>query len=141
DTHGNISSYRRGPDGWVYATHGFNNTSKVTARDGSTVEMNSGNTFRFRPDGLRVEINTRGQVNPFGLAWDARGNLYSADCHSSPIYQLIRGATYPQFGKPADPLGFGPAMCDHAHGSTGIAGIVYLDGGIWGPEWDHHMFV
>jgi hypothetical protein len=32
-------------------------------------------------------------------------------------------------------------MCQHTHGSTGICGIVYIDGGVWGPEWDDHTFV
>lgn len=141
DTHGMCSSYRLGLDGWVYATHGFNNTSTFKAKDGSTLELHSGNVFRFRPDGSRVEPWTHGQVNPFGLCWDKYGNLYSADCHSSPIYQLIRGAYYPSFGKPHDGLGFAPVMCQHSHGSTGICGIVYIDGCVWGPEWDDHTFV
>ncbi len=141
DTHGMCSSFRLGLDGWVYATHGFNNTSKFKAKDGSTLDLHSGNVFRFKPDGSRVELWTQGQVNPFGLCWDRFGNLYSADCHSSPIYQLIRGACYPSFGKPHDGLGFAPVMCEHSHGSTGICGIVYIDGGVWGPEWDDHTFV
>lgn len=141
DTHGMCSSFRLGLDGWVYATHGFNNTSHFKAKDGSTLDLHSGNVFRFKPDGSRVESWTHGQVNPFGLAWDRYGNLYSADCHSSPIYQLIRGACYPSFGKPHDGLGFAPVMCEHSHGSTGICGIVYIDGGVWGPEWDDHTFV
>ncbi|WP_395732328.1 PVC-type heme-binding CxxCH protein [Prosthecobacter sp.] len=141
DTHGMCSSFRMGLDGWVYATHGFNNTSHIKAKDGSSLDLHSGNVFRFRPDGSRVEIWTHGQVNPFGLCWDRFGNLYSADCHSSPIYQLIRGACYPSFGKPDDGLGFAPVMCQHSHGSTGICGIVYIDGGVWGPEWDDHMLV
>jgi putative heme-binding domain-containing protein len=141
DTHGMISSLRLGPDGWIYATHGFNNTSVVRARDGSTLEMHSGNVFRFRPDGSRVKIWSHGQVNPFGLAFDRRGNLYSADCHSAPVYQLLHGAFYPSFGKPHDGLGFAPAMIEHTHGSTGIAGIVYLDRGVWGPEWDDHVLI
>ncbi|WP_146851161.1 PVC-type heme-binding CxxCH protein [Brevifollis gellanilyticus] len=141
DTHGMCSSFRLGLDGWVYATHGFNNTSKFKAKDGSSLELHSGNVFRFKPDGSTVERWTHGQVNPFGLCWDRYGNLYSADCHSSPIYQLIRGAHYPSFGKPHDGLGFAPVMCEHTHGSTGICGIVYLDGGVWGAEWDDHMLV
>ncbi|HSI63850.1 MAG TPA: PVC-type heme-binding CxxCH protein, partial [Candidatus Saccharimonadia bacterium] len=141
DTHGMISSLRLGLDGWVYATHGFNNTSHVKAKDGSTLDVHSGNTFRFKPDGSRVELWTSGQVNPFGLCWDSMGNLYSADCHSSPIYQLIRGAYYPSFGKPHDGLGFAPVMCEHSHGSTGISGVVYIDGGVWGTEWDDHTFL
>ncbi|MDI1312766.1 PVC-type heme-binding CxxCH protein [Prosthecobacter sp.] len=141
DTHGMCSSFRLGLDGWVYATHGFNNTSHFKAKDGSTLDLHSGNVFRFKPDGSRIEQWTSGQVNPFGLCWDRFGNLYSADCHSSPIYQLIRGACYPSFGKPDDGLGFAPVMCQHSHGSTGICGIVYLDGGVWGPEWDDHTLV
>ena len=70
--------------------------------------MNSGNTYRMRVDGSHVEQYTWGQVNPFGLAFDPLGNLYSADCHTSPIYQLLRGAYYPSFGKADDGLGFAP---------------------------------
>lgn len=141
DTHGMCSSFRMGPDGWVYATHGFNNTSTLRAKDGSEITMQSGNVFRFRPDGSRVELWTGGQVNPFGLTFDRRGNLYSADCHSSPIYQLIHGATYPHFGKTAPGLGFGPPMIQHTHGSTGICGIVYLDRNRWGRSWNDHVLI
>jgi putative heme-binding domain-containing protein len=141
DTHGMCSSFRLGADGWVYATHGFNNTSVIRAKDGSEIELHSGNVFRFRPDGSRVEVWSRGQVNPFGLAFDRRGNLYSADCHSAPIYQLIGGAVYPSFGKPHDGLGFGPTMIEHSHGSTGIAGIVFLDRRTWGQAWDDHILI
>jgi len=141
DTHGMCSSFRLGPDGWVYATHGFNNTSHLKAKDGSEIVLHSGNVFRFRPDGTRVEVWSRGQVNPFGLTFDRRGNLYSADCHSAPVYQLLRGAHYPSFGKPHDGLGFAPAMIEHTHGSTGIAGIVYVDRGIWGKGWDDHVLI
>jgi len=125
DTHGMLSSFTRGFDGWLYATHGFNNITTLKGKDGHAITMNSGNTFRMRLDGSRVEQNTWGQVNPFGLALDPLGNLYSADCHSSPIYQLLRGAHYPSFGKPHDGLGFGPTMLTHSHGSTAIGGIIY----------------
>ncbi|MAS94676.1 MAG: hypothetical protein CMO55_15870 [Verrucomicrobiales bacterium] len=141
DTHGMCSSFRMGPDGWVYATHGFNNTSHFIAKDGSTLDLNSGNVFRFRPDASKVEIWSWGQVNPFGLAFDRRGFLYSADCHSAPIYQLLRGAYYPSFKKPHDGLGFAPEMLEHSHGSTGIAGIVYLEDDVWGKEWNDHILI
>ncbi|MFM7101374.1 MAG: c-type cytochrome, partial [Verrucomicrobiota bacterium] len=135
DTHGNQASLRRGFDGWLYATHGFNNDSHVTARDGSHVDLNSGNTYRIRLDGSRIEHHTHGQVNPFGLAWDARGNLYSSDCHSAPIYQLLAGGWYPSFGKPHDGLGFAPVMLEHAHGSTAIDGAVYYEDDLWPAEY------
>ena len=125
DTHGMTSAFTRGFDGWIYACHGFSNDSTVTASDGSSVTMNSGNTYRFKDNGSHVEAFTRGQVNPFGLCFDPLGNLYSADCHSQPIYQLLRGGYYPSFGKPHDGLGFAPEMFSNYADSTAIAGVVY----------------
>ncbi|MFK8110834.1 MAG: PVC-type heme-binding CxxCH protein [Rubripirellula sp.] len=126
DTHGMVNSLRDGGDGWIYACHGFNNQSRVAGKDGHLVSMDSGNTFRFRADGSRVEHFTRGQVNPFGMTTDDWGYLYSADCHSKPITQLIHGACYPSFGKPHDGLGFLPPMMDHLHGSTAICGLQFF---------------
>ncbi len=141
DTHGMNASFRRGYDGWIYITHGFNNNSTVKGRDGSEIKLNSGNTFRIRPDGSRVEPHTWGQVNPFGLTFDALGNLYSADCHSSPVYQLLRGAYYPSFGKPDDGLGFAPVLMQHSHNSTAIGGIAYYDDDQWPAEFRDNIFV
>jgi putative heme-binding domain-containing protein len=125
DTHGMTNAFTWGFDGWVYACHGYTNTSHVQGSDQRMITMNSGNTYRLRADGSHAEYFTHGQVNPFGLAFDPLGNLYSCDCHSRPVYQLLRGAWYPSFGKPDDGLGFGPEMVSHDHGSTGIAGISF----------------
>jgi len=125
DTHGMTNAFTWGFDGWIYACHGYSNDSKVQGSDHRPITMNSGNTYRMRADGSHAEYVTHGQVNPFGLAFDPLGNLYSCDCHSRPVYQLLRGACYPSFGKPDDGVGFGPDMVTHDHGSTGIAGISY----------------
>jgi putative heme-binding domain-containing protein len=141
DTHGNQASFRRGFDGWLYATHGFNNQSRVQGRDGHQVEMHSGNTYRMRLDGSRLEHHTWGQVNPFGASWDPWGNLYTSDCHSAPIYQLIPGGYYPSFGKPHDGLGFAPTLMDHAHGSTAIDGLTFLADGLWGDTFEDNIVI
>lgn len=125
DTHGTVNSLRMGEDNWVYACHGFNNQSTVQGKDGHSISMTSGNVFRFKPDGSRVELFTQGQVNPFGMAQDKWGFWYAADCHSKPISQLIRGGCYPSFGRPDDGLGFVPPMMDHLHGSTAISGLAH----------------
>jgi len=127
DTHGLTGAFRRGFDGWLYADHGYNNDTTLIASDGSTIKMNSGNCYRFKIDGSHVEQFSWGQVNPFGLMFDSLGDLWSADCHSSPVYVLLRGAYYPSFGKPHDGLGFAPDICTHSHGSTAIAGMVYYE--------------
>jgi putative heme-binding domain-containing protein len=140
DTHGMNSSFTRGFDGRIYATHGYNNNTDVRGRDGNEVKMNSGNTYRFTLDGARIEQNSWGQVNPFGLCFDALGNLYSADCHSEPVYQLLHGGYYPSFGKPNDGLGFAPSMIFHGHGSTAISGIVYYEDNLWPEEYRDNIF-
>ncbi len=141
DTHGMNNNFVRGMDGWIYACHGFANDSRVKGRDGHEVHMNSGNVYRFRPDGSRIELFTRGQVNPFGLAFDTFGNLFSTDCHTLPAYQLIRGTYYDSFGKPHDGLGYGPSMMSHAHGSTGLAGIVYYAADHFPSEYRDTLFI
>jgi putative heme-binding domain-containing protein len=127
DTHGMVNGFVLGFDGWVYACHGYANDSVVKGKDGSEIRMNSGNTFRFKPDGSRVEMVCRGQVNPFGQCLDPLGNLYTACCHSKPITQLLRGAVYTSFAKPHDGLGFGPDMVHEYRGSTALCGLVYYD--------------
>ncbi|MBV6641930.1 MAG: c-type cytochrome [Cyclobacteriaceae bacterium] len=129
DTHGMINNFFRGLDGWIHADHGFSNVSKVVGTDNKEpLVMQSGNTFRFHPDGTGVEFTTTGRVNPFGYAMDEYGYMYSVDCHSSPIYQLIRGADYPHFGKQPTGIGFGPYMMRHEYGSTALAGLEYYAG-------------
>jgi putative heme-binding domain-containing protein len=140
DTHGMINALRRGDDGWIYACHGFNNQSTVEGKDGHKITLISGNTFRFRPDGSRVEIVSLGQVNPFGMDSDERGQYYTADCHSKPITQVIPGACYPSFGRPHDGLGFAHSMMEHLHGSTAICGLVFYQDKQF-PEVFHDSFI
>lgn len=140
DTHGLNNSFRRGYDGWLYACHGFNNRTTVAGRDGHEIKMNSGNTYRMRLDGSRIEHYTWGQVNPFGMVIDALGNIFTADCHSKPIYQLLRGAYYPSFGRPHDGLGFVPPMMEHGHGSTAIGGISVYDAPNFPPAYRGNIF-
>ncbi|GAB3266145.1 hypothetical protein GCM10027347_33940 [Larkinella harenae] len=140
DTHGMVNNLVRGFDGWVYACHGFTNTSSIAGADGDSITMVSGNTFRFRPDGSRVEQTTFGRVNPFGYAYDEMGYLYSVDCHSKPIYQLIPGGEYPHFGRKAPLIGFAPEMMSYELGSTAIAGLVYYTGLQFPEEYRHSFF-
>jgi putative heme-binding domain-containing protein len=128
DTHGMINNFMRGLDGWIHASHGFRNTSHIAGADGDSIHMTSGNTFRFKIDGSRVEQTTYGRVNPFGYAVDDLGYIYSADCHSMPIYQIINQGDYPHFGKKAPGLGFGPQMMDYQIGSTALSGLEYYNG-------------
>ncbi len=141
DTHGMTNSFTLLPDGWVYACHGYANASTVRGTDGSEIKMQSGNTYRFRPDGSHVEHWTFGQVNPFGMTVDPWLNLYTADCHTKPITQLIRGAYYDSFGKPHDGLGYAPHVTHHDHGSTALCGLAWYDADQFPAEYKGTMFL
>ncbi|MEL6107115.1 MAG: PVC-type heme-binding CxxCH protein [Planctomycetota bacterium] len=140
DTHGMCNAFTRGYDGWLYACHGFNNQSTVSGRDGHSVTMHSGNTFRIRLDGSRIEHFTHGQVNPFGMAFDPHGDVFSADCHTKPITLLIPGGYHESFGAPHDGLGFTPPMMQHLHGSTAIGGLALYHGDQFPPVYRGNAF-
>jgi putative heme-binding domain-containing protein len=141
DTHGMTGEFMWGFDGWIYCCHGFANASNVRSKGETKINMQSGNTYRIKPDGSKIEQFTWGQVNPFGLAFDPLGNLYSTDCHTRPLYQLLKGAYYPSFGKPHDGLGFGPEMINHDHGSTALCGIAYYAADHYPKEFHDNLFI
>ncbi|MEQ9098114.1 MAG: c-type cytochrome [Imperialibacter sp.] len=140
DTHGMINNFFRAPDGWIHSSHGFRNASKVSGADHDSISMTSGNTFRFRLDGSRVEQTTFGRVNPFGFAVDDFGYVYSADCHTMPIYQIISQGDYPHFGKKAPGLGFGPQMMNYQIGSTALSGLDYYNGEAFPEEYRNSFY-
>ncbi|MHC5539358.1 DUF7133 domain-containing protein, partial [Singulisphaera rosea] len=141
DTHGLNNAFRRGFDGWLYANHGWANVSSVAGRDGNRVELITGNTYRMRLDGSRIEHYTWGQVNPFGMAFDPSGDLFNADCHTRPIMLLLRNGYYDSFGRPHNGLGYVPGVMEHTHGSTAIAGTTYYTGENFPPDYRGNMFV
>ncbi len=140
DTHGGMSSFLHWIDGWIYGTHGFRNRSEIRDKAGRLTVLDSGNTYRFRPDGSAFEIYSHGQTNPFGLTVDPVGNFYTADSHSKPVYMLFRDAFYEGIGKQHDGLGFAPRITDDDHGSTAIAGIAYYAADKFPEEFRGNLF-
>ena len=148
DTHGMTGEFQQGFDGWIYACHGFSNTSNVRAAHavsgskGEAITMTSGNTYRIKPDGSRIEQHTWGQVNPFGLAFDPYGNLYSGDCHSQPLTMLLRHGWYQSFSRPHDGLGFAPHMNTFGtQHSTALCGVAYYAADQYPEEYRGRLFL
>ncbi len=140
DTHGMCNSFTRGYDGWLYATHGFNNHTELSGKDGHTITMKSGNVFRMRWDGSRVEHFSHGLVNPFGMTFDDAGDLFVADCHTKPISLMLREGYYQSFGKPDDGLGYVPDVMEHLHNSTAISGLAINENCGFPEEYHRNTF-
>jgi putative heme-binding domain-containing protein len=140
DTHGMVNNLFRGLDGWIHASHGFSNVSTVAGKDGDSIQMTSGNTFRFTLDGERAEKTSDGRINPFGSDLDKWGYHYSADCHTLPIYQIIRNGNYTQWGKMEPNMGHAPTMMDYGLNSTALSGLVYYTDNQFPAEYQNSFY-
>ena len=137
DTRGMCNSFTLMPDGWVYACHGQGNTSRVKGNDGNEVELKAGCTFRFRPDGSRIEVYAHGPVNPFGMTVDPWLNLYTVD---RQIAQLIRGAYYENLDGLNDGLGFAPNVSQFQLEDSSFCGLAWYEADHFPREYRGSMF-
>ncbi|MEO2012759.1 MAG: c-type cytochrome, partial [Fuerstiella sp.] len=112
----------------------------VAGADGHEITMQSGNIFRMRLDGSRIEHFTHGLVNPFGMCQTPSGDLLVADCHTKPISLLIPDGYYNSFGKPHDGLGYVPNVMNHLHGSTAIGGIAQYNSTVFPAVYHGNTF-
>ena len=77
DTHAVLNNLRWGLDGWVYATHGYSSSTKVTSGDGKRDfgAIGSG-VIRFRADGSAIEMVSAKSGNCWGLDMTSDGELF-----------------------------------------------------------------
>ena len=138
-----VNSFTLMPDGWVYACHGFSNDDTVEGQGRPRGHDAVGQHVPLPArTAARIEVFTRGQVNPFGMAVDPWFNLYTADCHSKPITQLIRGAYYESFGKPHDGLGFAPhVIAPRPRLAPALCGLAWYDADQFPKEYQGTMFL
>ncbi len=76
DRHSVINNFRWGLDGWIYATHGYSSSRKVTSGDGSKDfgAIGSG-IVRFKPDGSAIEMVSAKSGNCWGVDMSSDGEL------------------------------------------------------------------
>ncbi|MCW1924190.1 ThuA domain-containing protein [Luteolibacter arcticus] len=77
DTHSVLNNLRWGLDGWVYATHGYSSSTKVTSGDGKTDFGGIGSgIIRFKPDGSKIEMVSAKSGNCWGVDITADGEMF-----------------------------------------------------------------
>lgn len=126
DTHETLNTFRWGPDGWLYGTHGVFTHSKV-GKPGAKPEdrqvINAG-VWRYHPTKHIFEVFASGGSNPWGIDFNDYGHAFTTQCVIPHLTYSFQGGRYfRQGGKHENPYTFGDitTIADHVHwkGSSG----------------------
>jgi putative membrane-bound dehydrogenase-like protein len=163
DTHETLNSFIWGPDGWLYGCHGVFTHSRVGkpgAPSAQRVPINAG-IWRYHPSRHVFEVFAYGTSNPWGIDFDARGQMIITACVIPHLYHMIQGGRYErQAGQHFNPYTYDDikTIADHRHylganphggnGRSDSAGgghahsgaMIYL-GGAWPAEYDGSLFM
>jgi putative membrane-bound dehydrogenase-like protein len=141
--HNFANGLRLGPDGWLYGRHGILGSSEVgpPQRAGYSpnqvrppggygfappVAVSTAPTktrlhcgvWRYHPVTHRVEMVCEGTTNPWGMDWDAHGNLFFINTVIGHLWHAIPGAHLQRmYGEDSDPVVYEllPHIADHVH--------------------------
>lgn len=113
-----------GPDGWLYARHGIQATSRIGppgASDSQRVQINTG-VWRYHPTRKTVEAVLHGMTNSWGFDFDARGEMFVVNTVIGHLWHLVPGAHVERmYGIDLNPHVYGliQQTADHVHWDTG----------------------
>lgn len=146
DRHETLNSFHWGPDGWLYGLQGFATPSKVRKPEGKGrlykhndpfpedilkgegVDINGG-VWRYHPIKDRFEVVAHGFSNPWGIDYDAKGQLLMTACVIPHLWHVIPGGIYHrQGGQHFNPYVYSDikTITDHSHRSAHGGARVYL---------------
>jgi putative membrane-bound dehydrogenase-like protein len=116
DRHETLNSFIWGPDGWLYGCQGFATPSRVGKPagkgklykhadpfpkeiefDGEPVDINGG-VWRYHATKDRFEVVAHGFSNPWGIDYDAQGQLLITACVIPHLWHVIPGGIYHRQG-------------------------------------------
>jgi len=145
DRHETLNSLHWGPDGWLYGCQGFATPSKVrkpTGKgrlyrhkdpfpedilQGEGVDINGG-VWRYHPTKDKFEVVSHGFSNPWGIDYDAKGQLFISACVIPHMWHIIPGGIYHrQGGQHFNPYTYSDirTIADHSHRSAHGGARVY----------------
>ena len=146
DRHEVLNSLHWGPDGWLYGLQGFatsSNVRKPTADEarllkpgepfpddileGDGVPINGG-VWRYHPTKEVFEVVAHGFSNPWGIDYDAKGQLLMTACVIPHLWHVVPGGIYQrQGGRHFNPYVYSDiqTIADHRHQSAHGGARVY----------------
>lgn len=96
DTHETLNTFKWGPDGWLYGTHGIFSHSRVGkpgTPDERRIALNAG-VWRYHPVRHVFEVFAYGTSNPWGLDFNDYGHAFITVCVIPHLYHVIQGGRY-----------------------------------------------
>ncbi|NQW47929.1 MAG: dehydrogenase, partial [Planctomycetes bacterium] len=146
DRHETLNSFIWGPDGWLYGLQGFATPSNVGRPVGkgriykhtepfpeqhepaeSPVKIDGG-VWRYHPVQDRFEVVAHGFSNPWGIDFNAKGQLFITACVIPHLWHVIPGGIYHrQGGNHINPHVYSDirTIADHAHPSAHGGARIY----------------
>jgi putative membrane-bound dehydrogenase-like protein len=145
DRHETLNSLHWGPDGWLYGLQGFATSSKIRKPDGKGrvyqhkdpfpanvlegegIEINGG-VWRYHPTKDVFEVVAHGFSNPWGIDYDAKGQLLISACVIPHLWHVIQGGIYQrQGGQHFNPYVYSDieTIADHRHRSAHGGARIY----------------
>lgn len=145
DRHETINSLHWGPDGWLYGLEGFATPSVIRKPkgkgriyrpgepfpedllDAEGVDINGG-VWRYHPTKARFEAVAHGFSNPWGIDYDAKGQLFISACVIPHMFHVIPGGIYHrQGGRHFNPYVYKDiqTIVDHRHRSAHGGARIY----------------
>ena len=120
DTHETLNTFTWGPDGWLYGCHGVFTHSRVGkpgTPQAQRTPINAG-IWRYHPTRHAFEVFAQGTSNPWGIDFDARGQLIITACVIPHLYHIAQGGRYErQAGQHFSPYTYDDikTIADHRH--------------------------
>ena len=145
DRHETINSLHWGPDGWLYGLEGFATPSKIRKPqgegklyghkepfptdllEGEGVDIDGG-VWRYHPTKHEFEVVAHGFSNPWGVDYDAKGQMFISACVIPHLFHVVQGGIYHrQGGKHFNPYVYKDirTIVDHRHRSAHGGARVY----------------
>ncbi len=121
--HNVVNGLRWGPDGWLYGRHGILATSRVGTPETPESVRTPLNccVWRLHPTEKRFEVVCHGTTNPWGMDWDANGELFFINTVIGHLWHVIPGAHYKRmYGEDFNPHLYEliDQTADHVHWDT-----------------------
>jgi putative membrane-bound dehydrogenase-like protein len=147
DRHETLNSLHWGPDGWLYGLQGFATPSKIrkptekeknklyyhkdlfpeNLLEAEGIDINGG-VWRYHPTKNTFEVVAHGFSNPWGIDYDAKGQLIMSACVIPHLWHVVQGGIYHrQGGQHFNPYVYEDikTITDHSHRSAHGGARIY----------------